>query len=105
MLVAHLRRLAADAQNDVHRGVGSGAWLVRRQFDAAVCRQAADHLETEVSPHAFTTHSFSVVESTMRTCEDLNVRCRVTSQVDLDDPFYSGCGWQIEVFPEPKAAA
>jgi hypothetical protein len=101
-LIAHLRQLALDAGDDVHRGIGSGAWLTRRALDARVCQQAAELIADGVTSHAFTTHSFSVVESTMRTCEDLNVRCRVTSRVDLSDEFFTGCGWQIEVFPEPQ---
>jgi hypothetical protein len=101
-LIAHLHQLALDGQDDVQRGVGSGAWLSRRALDARVCRQAAELIAAGDTPHRFTTHSFSVVESTMRTCEDLKVRCRVTSKVELSDEFYTGCGWQIEMFPDPQ---
>jgi hypothetical protein len=102
-VIAHLRQLALDAGDDVHRGVGAGSWLVRRQLDAAVCKQAAELL-TAGQPHSsFVTHSLSAAVSTLNTCLDLNVRCRVTSKVDLDDPFYDGFGWLIEVFPEPSS--
>jgi hypothetical protein len=100
-LLAHLRQLALDAGDDVHRGIGSGAWLTRRALDARVCQQAAELIaDGQPSPSSFVTHSLSAAVSTLNTCLDLNVRCRVTSKVDLDDPFYDGFGWQIEVFPE-----
>ena len=98
VLIAHLRKLSLDAEDDAQRGVGS--WLVARKFDAAVCRQAADLLTAGQPSSSFVTHSLSAAVSTLNTCLDLNVRCRVTSNVDLDDPFYDGLGWRVEVFPE-----